>query len=183
MPTPHGENSCPFCGAEFETGAHRCPSCDLPLLGADGSHPPQERPAPFDGATIFDESQAAVGVDLVDNPEVGPPLATRSPGTAMRCAVVAMNQAEADMLCQMLRAQGILSVVRTPDLHSYGGASLRCEVLVPESQVAEARRLLHVERTQTPTVAGPTPAAVFILLAGITLVALTIAVALALLPN
>lgn len=79
------------------------------------------------------------------NPSRRPrPEYTRGP---LRCVVVALNQAEADMLEDMLASEGIPSVVRrigradVPDFLAAG----RRELLVPESALTAARELLRVE--------------------------------------
>ena len=107
------DNTCPFCGARFSPGASACPACDLPLLGEDGSRPPEREPAPFDGASLFDE--AFPGEEFLPQRSFQPPLATerrnREGGESMRCVVVAMNRAEAEMLEDMLRAEGVPCMV------------------------------------------------------------------------
>lgn len=165
---PNSDNNCPFCGARFSSGAIACPVCDLPLFDPENptrverrEHPRRADSAvPFDGAALFDEP-------IFDEPllesafERTTPLATESwsttgRGQTMRCVVVAINQAEADMLEDMLRAEGIPCMTRTigsptpPDFLAIG----RREVLVPESALPAARDLLRIE---TPLVEG-TPA-------------------------
>ena len=143
------DSACPFCGASLTRGLASCPECDLPLLSDDGS-----RPTVFDGAEHFDDQIAsdagfafeprALPVGML-NPSRRPrPEYTRGP---LRCVVVALNQAEADMLEDMLAAEGIPSVVRrvgradVPDFLAAG----RRELLVPESALGAARDLLRVE--------------------------------------
>jgi hypothetical protein len=172
------DHRCPFCGSRFRTGATACPSCDLPLLGADGSHPPERRRTPFDGAALFaDDPEAGDDTALERRQQ----LATeRRGGEPMRCVVVAINAAEADMLSDMLRAQGVACLVRSLGLHSYAQHSERCEILVPESSLTEARELLRLEE---PAVAvhGPSPHAfAAIVVIGLLAVAAVIALLVAL---
>ncbi len=145
MPEPV-DSSCPFCGARLTSDHSACPACDLPLLGSGGEHPPTRSRVPFDGASLFEE--AFPGEEFVPAHIAQPRLATerrsRDVGR-LRCVVVAINQAEAEMLCDMLRAEGVPCMVRSPDLQSYAQTSLRCEVLVPESSLSAARELLRIE--------------------------------------
>jgi hypothetical protein len=154
------DNSCPFCGARFSPGSSACPVCDLPLFdpnrsersGRTGRRRAANGPAPFDGAALFDD---AYSEDFDEAFLREAPMATeraweRSPSRrteSMRCVVVAINQAEADMLEDMLRAEGIPCMTRTigsptpPDFL----AIARREVLVPESALAAARDLLRID--------------------------------------
>jgi hypothetical protein len=144
------ETNCPFCGADVEEGDSACPSCDLPLLAADGSHPPtRDRRAPFDGAGLFGEPRFS-------GQPASASLATERRDEPLRCLVVAANQAEAEMLCSMLRGEGIPCMMRPPDLQSYAQAGARCELLVPESSLPLARELLRIEApTAVSTVQRP----------------------------
>lgn len=139
------ETSCPFCGARFHSGASACPACDLPLLGVDGSHPRERRRAPFDGASLFDE--AFPDDDFMPQQSFESPLATerREGDETMRCLVVAMNQAEADMLESVLRAEGVPCLVRMLGPQPYSMTSSRCEVMVPEFALPHARELLRID--------------------------------------
>lgn len=87
-----------------------------------------------------------------------PPLATerREGSNEMRCLVVAMNQAEADMLESVLRAEGVPCLVRLLGPQPYSMTSSRCEVLVPEFALPHARELLRID--DAPMIAeGPRP--------------------------
>lgn len=150
------ETSCPFCGARFHSGASACPACDLPLLGADGEHPPERRRAPFDGASLFDE--AFPDDDFMPERSFERSLATerREGDDEMRCLLIAMNQAEADMLESMLRAEGVPCLVRLLGPRPYSMASSRCELLVPEFALPHARELLRIEESPA-VVEGPRP--------------------------
>jgi hypothetical protein len=140
------DTTCPFCGARFSPGASACPACDLPLLGDDGSPPPQRTRTPFDGASLFDE--AFLDDEFMsERSTYEPPLATERRGEpggdSLRCLVVAMNQAEADMLEDMLRAEGVPCIVRLIGAEPYING--RREVLVPQFALASARELLRIE--------------------------------------
>lgn len=139
------DKSCPFCGARLAGEPSACPACDLPLLGEDGEHPPTRSRAPFDGASLFDEAFPDDAFEPAHLPDRRLMTERRSDIGQLRCVVVAINQAEAEMLCDMLRAEGLRSMVRSPDLQSYGQTSLRCEVLVPEEDLSAARDLLRIE--------------------------------------
>lgn len=153
MPIADG-TSCPFCGAALREAAQSCPECDLPLLGPGGEHPAPRPRALFDGASLFDEAFAdeRPGFD----PEGGETmaeferrLATKHRGRTsgkLRCVVVALNQAEAEMLCDMLRGEGVRCMIRSPELQSYGQTSLRCDVMVAEEDLQQARELLRIEQ-------------------------------------
>jgi hypothetical protein len=135
------DTRCPFCAARIDPADQACPACDLPLLGADGSHPQSRSPAPFDGAALFDagrsgESRRRTATER--RVEAGEK-------DTLRCVVVALNQAEADMLCDMLRAEGVPCLVRPPELQSYAQHSLRCEVMVPARELPVARALLRMD--------------------------------------
>lgn len=142
----HGETRCPFCDARIDSRLAACPSCDLPLLGERGEHPPPRGPAQFDGAAPL--AGGIPGLQADTRIGEGPLLAAEHPGAGaaenLRCVVVAINQGEAEMLCQVLRAEGIRCMVRTPDLHSYASGSVRCEVLVRESDLQASRELLRI---------------------------------------
>ncbi|MGK2878037.1 MAG: putative signal transducing protein [Solirubrobacterales bacterium] len=152
------DTTCPFCGARFSPGASACPACDLPLLGEDGSRPPEREPAPFDGASLFDETFP--GEEFLPQRSFEPPLATerrsREGGDSMRCVVVAMNRAEAEMLEDMLRAEGVPCMVRTIGSEQYSSIGYRCEVMVPEFALGTARQLLRIEEP-APEVPSATP--------------------------
>lgn len=173
-------SACPFCGAALSRGMSSCPQCDLPLLPDAGS-----RPALFDGAELFEDQIAAdagfeaeeqlLPVGMLSPTRRPRPEYTRGP---LRCVVVALNQAEADMLEDMLAAEGIPSVVRrigradVPDFLAAG----RRELLVPESALSAARDLLRVEDVKgeyEPTSPLALGGAV---LAGLALIALCVSV-------
>ncbi|MFT4048963.1 MAG: DUF2007 domain-containing protein [Solirubrobacterales bacterium] len=151
--------SCPFCGARFRSGASACPACDLPILGENGEHPAARASAPFDGAALFDEAFPEEIFTPVSRGRPQPLLAQsrRAGDETMRCLVVAMNQAEADMLSDMLRAEGVPCMVRPSALQSYVQTAARCEVLVPEFALSAARELLRIDETE-PEFPGPRPA-------------------------
>ncbi len=191
---PNSDNSCPFCGARFSVGSTACPVCDLPLFDPENPTRVQqrERPrrsdhaVPFDGAALFDEP-------IFDEPllesafERTTPLATEpwnsgGKGQTMRCVVVAINQAEADMLEDMLRAEGIPCMTRTigsptpPDFLAIG----RREVLVPESALPAARDLLRIETPLVDNAPAPPLALAATILIGLVAVALCVALLLGL---
>lgn len=147
------DTSCPFCGTRIESGASACPVCDLPLIGENGEHPPARRSAPFDGAELFDQAfsddaTAEGAFAPLSRGRHAPHPVGRGYEPAdgpMRCVVVAINEAEADMLSDMLRAEGVPCLVRPSGLQSYAQSSVRCEVLVPQAQLPIARELLRVE--------------------------------------
>lgn len=142
------ETNCPFCGAEVDEGAAACPACDLPLLAADGSHPPTRgRRAPFDGAGLLGEGELPAATRTVTARQRG--------DEPLRCLVVAANQAEGEMLCSMLRGEGIPCMMRPPDLQSYAQAGARCELLVPERFLTPARQLLRIEAPAAAVVDRP----------------------------
>lgn len=179
---PYFEDTrCPFCGARFQPGASACPACDLPLLGEDGSRPPERESTPFDGASLFDD--AFPEEEFLPASRFDPPLATerREGGDAMRCVVVAMNRSEADMLEDMLRAEGVPCMVRTLGSEFYSLTGNRVEVLVPEYALGAARELLRIEepvaeeRTEMMSYATLT----FIILAGVLALAGCVALAMA----
>jgi hypothetical protein len=125
------ENTCPYCGVEFEYGASACPSCDLPLLTA------------YNEDNLALDRRSRIGMLAVADRRPRPEYSTGD----LRCVVVALNQAEADMLEDMLRTEGIPCVVRrsgradVPDFLAAG----RREILVPEGGLAAARDLLQIE--------------------------------------
>jgi hypothetical protein len=127
---------CPFCGESIGDAEHACPKCDLPLLDADGRHPPVRTATPFDGAAMFDSGE---------RPARAATERRTGQDETLRCVVVALNQAEAEMLCNMLRGEGVPCMVRSGELQSYAQHSLRCEVLVPETALPVARELLRIE--------------------------------------
>lgn len=195
------DNNCPFCGARFSTGSSACPVCDLPLFdpadptgsrrGGNGRKERAGASMPFDGAGLFEEPMFDDGT-MSDLFEDGPqrrraPLATeawsRDPrGQAMRCVVVAINQAEADMLEDMLRSEGIPCMTRTignptpPDFLAIG----RREVLVPESALPAARDLLRIETPLIDDSPSPPLALAFTILVGLVAVALCVSLLLGL---
>jgi hypothetical protein len=146
------DTTCPFCGARFSPGASACPACDLPLLGEDGSLPPERESTPFDGASLFDD--AFPEEDFMPQRHFEPPLATelrnQEGGDEMRCLVVAMNVAEAEMLEDMLRAEGVPCMVRSTTPASFRTSDYRCEVLVPQFALSTARQLLRIEAPAPP---------------------------------
>jgi hypothetical protein len=126
-------NTCPFCGVEFEHGASACPSCDLPLLSADE----------IAIANLSSERTAHIGMLAVADRRPRPEYTIGD----LRRVVVAMNQAEADMLEDMLRSEGIPCVVRRTgraDLPDFGLSGQR-EILVPEGGLSAARDLLLIK--------------------------------------
>lgn len=150
--------SCPFCGARFQSGASACPACDLPLIGENGEHPPARASAPFDGAALFDEAFPDEVFTPISRGRPQPLLEQnrRAGDETMRCVVVAMNQAEADMLSDMLRAEGVPCMVRPSGLQPYVHTAARCEVLVPQFALPAARELLRIDDPQ-PEIVGPSP--------------------------
>lgn len=95
---------------------------------------------------------------------------------ALRCVVIALNQAEAEMLEDMLRSEGIPCMIRrlgradVPDFLAAG----RREVLVPERALEAARELLRIEAPLTQSaITSPTSLA-YALIAGIALVVLCV---------
>lgn len=163
------ETTCPFCGARFQPGASACPACDLPLLGEDGSRPPERESTPFDGASLFDE--AFPGEEFLPEQRLDPPLAIETPsredGDSMRCVVVAMNRSEADMLEDMLRAEGVPCMVRSIGTEIYSMAKNRCEVLVPEYALPTARELLRIEAPVPEEIETPSVALALMIVAGV----------------
>jgi hypothetical protein len=141
------DTTCPFCGARFSPGASACPACDLPLLGEDGSRPPERESTPFDGASLFDD--AFPEDDFMPERSFDLPLATEQRssegGEEMRCVVVAMNLAEAEMLEDMLRSEGVPCMVRSTGPVAFKGMDYRCEVMVPQFALSTARELLRIE--------------------------------------
>lgn len=142
--------SCPFCGASLKQASGSCPSCDLPLAGSSPARSRRRSPALFDGASLFDDTFPEHGgappqLGGGDQLPAGGQLPT---GEHLRCVVVAINESEAEMLCEMLRSEGLPSIVRSPGLNSYAQGSLRCEVLVPEAALPAARQLLRIEAAQ-----------------------------------
>jgi len=160
------ENICPFCGVEFEHGATACPSCDLPLITPD-------RIASVNARARAGERVGTLAV-------AGRPRPEYSAGD-LRRAALAMNQAEADMLEDMLRSEGIPCVVRRSqraDLPDFGASGQR-EILVPEGGLAAARELLNVDSQQPAAGYGSAvPVAAFVV-AGIVLAILAIVIFLA----
>lgn len=201
------DNNCPFCGARFSTGSSACPVCDLPLFdpadptrsssakgrrsGGDRSGHGDFRgtgaPAPFDGAGLFDDM--LFDDEFQGDEELGrrSQLVTESwsqdvHSRRMRCVVVAINQAEADMLEDMLRSEGIPCITRTignptpPDFLAIG----RREVLVPESALPAARDLLRIETPLTEDSPTPPMALAATLLFGLIAVAVSVSLLLGL---
>lgn len=185
------DTTCPFCGAAFPLGSLACPACDLPLL-SDGDSA-EDGGRLFDGAgmvdtgAMFDEMEAELiagdrDESLRRRPRMGT-LAIQHPAPrpeytqgALRCVVVALNQAEAEMLEDMLRSEGIPCMIRrlgradVPDFLAAG----RREVLVPEQGLEAARDLLRVEAPfPQSTMTSPTSLA-YALIAGIALLVLCI---------
>lgn len=180
---PDLDTSCPFCGARLKNSAQACPDCDLPLLGPDGEHPAPRPRALFDGAALFDE--AFTDDSTVSRAELEQRLATKRRGRRtgpLRCVVVALNQAEAEMLCDMLRSEGLACMIRSPELQSYGQSSLRCDVMVPEEDLQHARELLRIEAPQRQSSQPAMAPHLFtlVLLLAVVLVAAIIAILIAL---
>jgi hypothetical protein len=174
------DTTCPFCGARFSPGASACPACDLPLLGEDGSRPPERESTPFDGASLFDD--AFPDDDFLPERSFDLPLATEAPtregGDSMRCVVVAMNRSEADMLEDMLRAEGVPCMVRSIGTEIYSMTRNRCEVLVPEYALPTARELLRIEAPAPQEVETPSVAIALMIVAGVVATILCVAFAL-----
>lgn len=185
------DTTCPFCGAAFPLGSLACPACDLPLL-VDGE-PTREGSRPFDGAGMLDsgamfddfEAEPVTGSrdeSLRRRPRMGT-LAIQHPAPrpeytqgALRCVVVALNQAEAEMLEDMLRSEGIPCMIRrlgradVPDFLAAG----RREVLVPERALEAARDLLRIEAPlDQGALTSPTSLA-YALIAGVAFVVLCV---------
>jgi hypothetical protein len=175
------DTTCPFCGARFSPGASACPACDLPLLGEDGSRPPERESTPFDGASLFDD--AFPDEEFLPDNRFEPPLATerrsREGGDNMRCVVVAMNRSEADMLEDMLRAEGVPCMVRTLGTEFYTLTGNRVEVLVPEYALSTARALLRIEEPVKQEVASSFVPLALAIVAGILAFAGCVALAMA----
>ena len=85
----------------------------------------------------------------------------------MRCLVVAMNRSEADMLEDMLRAEGVPCLVRSIGTEIYSMTSNRCEVLVPEYALPTARELLRIEAPAPEELKTPSVALALIIVAGV----------------
>lgn len=137
MPTD-AENTCPFCGVEFEHGAGACPSCDLPLLSADEIATANLLAEAGETA----ESAGRIGMLAIADRRPRPEYTIGD----LRRVVVATNQAEADMLEDMLHSEGIPCVVRRAgraDLPDFGASGQR-EILVPEGGLSAARDLLLI---------------------------------------
>lgn len=178
------DTTCPFCGVEFELGAAACPACDLPLVVPDGT--PSR--SPFDGADLFetlerDESmrrRPRVGMLAIEQQQ---PLPEYARGD-LRCVVIALNQAEADMLEDMLRSEGIPCLVRAVD--NIGPAGMpqilgagRREVMVPAAALSDARDLLRIEAPEQELNAGKPFALSMAVVAGLAMVVLCISLIIA----
>lgn len=163
------DTTCPFCGARFDAEDSACPSCDLPLLNPDAVDTPRDHRSPFDGAELFDDAFAGDEFDRDRRPSHPLKTERRSSGNRMRCVVVAMNQAEAEMLESVLRAEEVPCMLRMLGPRPYSMSGSRCEVLVPEFALPFARELLRVEDAVEGPV-GPSP----LVLAGAILVGLVI---------
>ncbi|MFY9264254.1 MAG: DUF2007 domain-containing protein [Solirubrobacterales bacterium] len=145
-------DTCPFCGCEFAIGATACPACDLPFL-------PAEEPARI--------GSVAVGVALKPEFAVG----------SLRRVTIAANQAEAEMVEQMLRSQGIPCVVRSaarPNLPDYISPGRR-DILVPEGGLAAARDLLMIDDPSAEAPFAPPFALGALILAALGFISLAIA--------
>jgi hypothetical protein len=166
------QNTCPFCGVEFEHGASACPSCDLPLLTADEIATANLRAAATDS-----ESIARVGMLAVADRRPRPEYTIGD----LRRVVVATNQAEADMLEDMLRSEGIPCVVRRAsraDLPDFGASGQR-EILVPEGGLSAARDLLLITPLGDGEAIGLPITMTTALMVGVALVVLCVIIALA----
>lgn len=187
----NSDTTCPFCGAAFPLGSLACPACDLPLL-VDGE-PVHDDPRPFDGAGMVDSGAMFDVIDSESHGDIRDESLRRRPrmGTlaiqhpaprpeytqgALRCVVVALNQAEAEMLEDMLRSEGIPCMIRrlgradVPDFLAAG----RREVLVPERALEAARELLRIEAPlDQSSLTSPTSLA-YALIAGIAFVVLCV---------
>lgn len=192
--SPTSDTTCPFCGAAFAPGSTACPACDLPLL-VNGRAPDPTGRAVFDGEGMLDLDHS----DEFDMPEIDPaggfrheslrrrprvgmltmhqvPVKPEYTQGELRCVVVALNQAEAEMLEDMLRSEGIPCMIRRfgraelPEFFATG----RREILVPERALDAARELLRIEAplAQAPMTSPGTLA--LSLLAGIAFVVLCV---------
>lgn len=155
---------CPFCGGNFQPGASVCPACDLPLLTE----------------SELEEDFASRGSLLTVTTRPRPEY---SRGGLRRIAI-ASNQAEAEMVESVLRAEGIPCVVRrtrgadVPDFLAAG----RRDILVPETGVAAARDLLRIDASDVRTQSSTTSplALATALAAGLALIIAIVAAALSL---
>jgi hypothetical protein len=178
------ETTCPFCGVEFELGAAACPACDLPLVVPDGT----PARSPFDGADLFENLERdetmrrrpRVGMLAIEHEQPMPEYARGD----LRCVVVALNQAEADMLEDMLRSEGIPCLIRAVD--NIGPAAMpqilgagRREVLVPATALSDARDLLRIEAPINEPVVNTPFAMSMAVVAGIALAVLCVSLILA----
>jgi hypothetical protein len=164
------ENTCPFCGVEFEHGAGACPSCDLPLLSADEI-------ATANLASDSIEKSSRLGMLAVADRRPRPEYTVGD----LRRVVVATNQAEADMLEDMLHSEGIPCVVRRAgraDLPDFGASGQR-EILVPEGGLAAARDLLLINPLAHAESAQFGLSLIALVLGAITLLVLSVVIVLA----
>lgn len=172
MPTD-AENTCPFCGVEFERDAGACPSCDLPLLSADEI----ETANLLAQSGESPENAARLGMIAVADRRPRPEYTIGD----LRRVVVATNQAEADMLEDMLQSEGIPCVVRRAgraDLPDFGASGQR-EILVPEGGLSAARDLLLLGPTTQTQGDALALSLTALVLAGITLLVLSIVIVIA----
>lgn len=192
------DTTCPFCGAAFPLGSLACPACDLPLLAAgepdsvdlrpfDGEGMFENGTGMFDNGALVDPYDSDLNEDARDHssrrrPRMGT-LAIQHPAPrseytqgALRCVVVALNQAEAEMLEDMLRSEGIPCMVRrlgladVPDFLAAG----RREVLVPEGALDAARELLRIEKPIEQASLTSATTLAYALIAGIALFVLCV---------
>lgn len=181
--SPSSDTTCPFCGAGFEPGSTECPSCDLPLFDTGGDSASESEL--FDGADLLesgarDESmrrRPRTGLMAVDHP---PPRPEYTEGE-LQCVVVALNQAEAEMLEDMLRSEGIPCLVRrvaradVPDFLAAG----RRELLVPERALPAARTLLRIEPSEVSPQTVSSGSLALALLVGVAVAAICLGLLLA----
>jgi hypothetical protein len=115
--------SCPSCGLEHDAGERFCRNCGMPLVRSDGDEEPVRSEAHEQARKI--------------RPEF-------THGRLVRVAG-GRNQAEAELIRNILLEEGVPSVVRRSagfDVPDFLAAGPR-DVLVPESGVQTARDVLH----------------------------------------
>jgi hypothetical protein len=130
--------ACPRCGRRYAPDERFCEACGMPLVLAGAS---EERPP---------ASEARARARKI-RPEL-----TRGPLVRV---VSASNQAEAELIQNMLLEEGVPSVARRSagfDVPDFLAAGPR-DLLVPESGVETARTVL-VQAEFAPSLARPVPA-------------------------
>jgi hypothetical protein len=139
MSAPDEPLECPAGHGRYPASERFCPRCDMPLVLARTS-----------GHDAVDESEARVRARKI-RPEL-----TRGP---LVRAVTASNQAEAELIQNMLLEEGVPSVTRRSagfDVPDFLAAGPR-DLLVPESGADTARALLA--RTDFAPAAAHAPGA------------------------